>query len=303
MHGVRDTGNTRPMTTSPIDAARDFLLREGRLLERRRFATEFEGAAPDGVVDALVGYRNADGGFGHGLEPDKRSPRSQPLDVQFAFEALLHSGLPPGDLVDLVRPAADFLAGVAEPDGTVPLVLPGVDAYPHAPHVSPDSFPPGLNPTAMLAGLLHALGVAHPWRDRADDRCFSILEQDGVPPEAHTVHAVMVFLEHVPDRTRADALFPAVAEALPRASFFRADPDDDGYGVAPTELAPTPASPWRALFDDALFDAHLDRLARDQQPDGGWPITWPAIGEATRLEYRGIRTLDALHVLGAYGRL
>ena len=153
------------MTSAPIDAARDFLLREGRLLERRRFATEFEAAPADGVVDALLGYRNADGGFGHGLEPDKRSPHSQPLDVQFAFEALLHSGVA---APEVAGPAADFLAGVAQSDGMVPLVRPGVDDFPHAPHVSADSFPPGLNPTAMLAGLLHALGVAHPWRDRAD---------------------------------------------------------------------------------------------------------------------------------------
>jgi hypothetical protein len=113
----------------------------------------------------------------------------------------------------------------------------------------------------------------------------------------------MIFLEHVPDRARADALRASVAEILPHAAFFRDDPESDEYGVGPTELAPTPDSPWRAVFDDTRFEAHLDRLVRDQQPDGGWPISWPAIGEATRLEYRSIRTLGALHVLAAYGRL
>src|SRR5438105_10616817 len=70
-------------------AGRDFLEREGRLLERRLFATLFEGAAPSGVVDALRGYRNADGGFGHGLEPDKRCPDSLAIDVETAFDAML----------------------------------------------------------------------------------------------------------------------------------------------------------------------------------------------------------------------
>ena len=287
------------MTSTSIDAARDFLLREGRLLERRRFATEFEGA-PDGVVDALLGYRNADGGFGHGLEPDKRSPHSQPLDVQFAFEALLHSGV---SAPDLVHGATGFLDTIAEPDGTVPLVMPGVGAFPHAPHVTEDAFPPGLNPTATLAGLLHALDVAHPWRERATDTCFALLERDGVPAEAHTIHSILVLLEHAPDRARADALVPRVANALPGAGYYRSDPDSTEYGVTPTELAPTPDSPWRVLFDDATFDAHLDRLERDQRPDGGWPISWPAVSVATETEYRSIRTLDALHVLTAYGRL
>jgi hypothetical protein len=284
----------------PLDAARDYLLREGRLLERRRFATEFEGAPPDGVVDALLGFRNPDGGFGHGLEPDKRTPHSQPLDVQFAYEALLASA---ASAPDVVRGAADFLATVATPDGMVSLVLPDADDFPHAPHVRAASFPPGMNPTASLAGLLHALGVAHEWRDRATRACLVELDRDGVPDEGHAIHAALVLLEHGVDRSTTRAWLPRVQKALGGATFFRRDADDTEYGVTPTELAPTPTSPWRALFDDATFDAHLDRLARDQQPDGGWPISWPAVSAATEAEYRGIRTLDALHVLKAYGRL
>ncbi len=59
-----------------LTAGREFILRQGRLLERRLFATCFEGAPATGVVDVLRGYRNDDGGFGHGLEPDKRCPAS-----------------------------------------------------------------------------------------------------------------------------------------------------------------------------------------------------------------------------------
>jgi hypothetical protein len=288
------------MTTSPIDAARDFLLREGRLLEQRRFAAELDGEPPDGVVDALRGFRNPDGGFGHGLEPDKRSPRSQPLDVQLALQVLLRAGSAP---TELVRPACDFLASVATDDGMVPLVLDDVAAFPHAPHLRPEWFPPGPNPTAMLAGLLHALGATHPWPDLATETCLTVLERDGVEREGHSIHAVLVLLEHAPDRERADALLPAVADALPHASYYRADAGDPEYGVTPTDLAPTPGSFSAALFDDATITAHLDRLARDQQPDGGWPITWPTVSDATRTEYRGIRTVDAVSTLRAYGRL
>jgi hypothetical protein len=56
------------------------------------------------------------------------------------------------------------------------------------------------------------------------------------------------------------------------------------------------------LPDDVLA-AHLDRLERDQQPDGGWPITWEPPGDAAVLEWRGIVTLDALRALVSYGRL
>jgi hypothetical protein len=51
-----------------------------------------------------------------------------------------------------------------------------------------------------------------------------------------------------------------------------------------------------------VIDGHLDRLQRDQQPDGGWAITWEPPGAAATLEYRGVETLRALRVLAAYGR-
>jgi hypothetical protein len=40
------------------------------------------------VVDALRGYRNPDGGFGHALEPDLRCPGSQPAPTLYALEML-----------------------------------------------------------------------------------------------------------------------------------------------------------------------------------------------------------------------
>ncbi|HET6185944.1 MAG TPA: hypothetical protein VFE59_02975, partial [Trebonia sp.] len=55
-----------------------FMLNQARLLERRLFATCFLGQRAARVVDALRGYQNDDGGFGHALEPDKRCPASLP---------------------------------------------------------------------------------------------------------------------------------------------------------------------------------------------------------------------------------
>jgi hypothetical protein len=65
-----------------------FLLSQARLLERRLFATCFPGQPAAKVADALRGYQNDDGGFGHALEPDKRCPASLPVDVETAFQAL-----------------------------------------------------------------------------------------------------------------------------------------------------------------------------------------------------------------------
>lgn len=269
------------------------------MLERRLFATLFEGEPAQGVVDALVGYRNADGGFGHALEPDKRCPESQPLDVQIAFETLAAAGASPGDLI---RDACGFLEGVTTPDGGVPIALASAMQYPRAAHWSEISSDAGINPTAALAALLYQLQVDHPWRDRATAYCFAELERD-VPHEAHAIRCALQFLEYVPDQRRANALADRVAGALAEAEWYRADPDDSTYGVAPPSFAPTPQSRWRERFDDALFEAHLDRLAADQQADGGWPISWDAPGAAAELEWRGIETLRAIRLLAAYGRI
>jgi len=297
------------VTDEAFAAARAFLDREGRLIERRLAMVLFDGARASGVIDALRAYRNPDGGFGHGLEPDKRCPASLPIDVECALRILLvatggdtttGSGCPVAD--ELVLGACDWLASVAAPDGAVPLAFTVVEGYPRAEHWSDWTYTPGLNPTAGLAGRLHQLGVTHPWLDRATDWTWARLEA-GFDEDAHALLEVMVFLAHVPDRDRAQAVGAHVGDWVSEAAWYRADPADPGYGLTPLHLAPSPDSPWRRLFGDATIQGHLDRLVRDQQPDGGWPITWEPPGSASALEWRGIETLRALRALRAYGRL
>ncbi len=277
--------------------ARDFVRREGRLLERRLFATVFEDADPSGVVAALRGYRNPDGGFGHGLEPDKLCPASLPIDVEMALQALLEAGVTDDAMV---RAACDWLASVAAPDGAVALAFPVIEEYPRAAHWSEWTYAPGLNPTAGLVGRLHGLGVEHPWLTAATGWCWSALEA-GAPDDAHALGEVLVFLEHVPNRTRAEAVAERVGDWLPTMAHYRADAADPGYGLTPLNFAPTPDSLWRRLFTDDQIERHLDRLRRDQQPDGGWSITWQPPSAAATLAYRGAETLRALQVLAAYG--
>ncbi len=268
----------------------------------------FDGADLAGVVDAVRAYRNADGGFGHGLEPDKRCPASLPIDVEAALDVLLvvTGGAVElsGDfgLDDLVLGTCDWLGSVAAPDGAVPLSLPVMERYPRAEHWSDWTYTPALNPTAGLAGRMHWMGVTHPWLDRATDWSWARLES-GFDEDAHALAEVMVFLAHVPDRGRAEAVGALLGTWLARARWYRADPADPAYGVTPLHLASSPDSPWRRLFGDTNIEGHLDRLVRDQQPDGGWAITWEPPGVASSLEWRGIETLRALRTLRAYGRL
>lgn len=287
------------MRRADLAAARSFVATSARVLDRRRFARLFDGGAASAVVDALRAYANADGGFAYGLEPDTRGSASQPLDTQVALEVLADVGGDPG----LVDGTCRFLEEVG-PDGAVPILLPTVLDGPRADHWQDvERWEPDLNPTAAVAAALHRLGADHPWREAATAWCFGRLESAGPPAEAHGLRCVLAFLDHVPDQGRAEPLARAAGEALPTSAWFRSDPADREYGVPPWDFAPTPDSPWRSLFDDDAFEAHLDRLVADQQPDGGWPLTWQPPGEAATLEYRGVVAVHALRVLRAYDRL
>src|SRR5262245_7736053 len=240
--------------TIDTSAAHTFVEANGRLLDQLVLAARSDGADPAAVVAALLAYRNDDGGFGHGLEPDKRCPASQPLDVQIALETLLAVG---ADLEDVVAGACDFLAGVAALDGAVPVLLPSIAGHPRASHwAASDDYPPDLNPTAGIVGAARALEADHPWLDRAEDWCFVTLEGDGPPAEAHALLCAARFLEHARDRHRAEALVDAVATAIPGSPMVQIAPDPDEYGVTPLQFAPRPDSLLRPRFADEVIEAH-----------------------------------------------
>lgn len=284
-------------------AGREFIYRQGRVLERRLFASLYEGAPPGGVSEALRAYQNEDGGFGHGLEPDKRCPASLPIDVETALLALVMVGYRDAEMLGR---ACDYLAQAAQTSaagGGVPLASPVIEQYPRAGHWTDWTYIPGLNPTAGLVGVLRQLGVDHPWVAEGAAFCWGQLESGELPEGGHTLAEVLIFLDHNPERERADQLAAAVAERLPTATQFRLDPLDLGYGLTPLHLAPRPDARWRSLFTDTQIDGHLDRLQGDQQTDGGWPISWDPPSEASALEWRGIESLRAVNTLIAYGRL
>ncbi|MFN3218357.1 MAG: hypothetical protein ACE367_17830 [Acidimicrobiales bacterium] len=295
-----------PMANVAMQRAVDFIRREGRILERRILDTVVDGRPAHHVTDALLAYRNDDGGFGHGLEPDKRAPTSQPLDTEVAWQSLDWAGLSPADLevpaesraAEFVWAACDHLASIGDGVGCL---TPGALDHPHAGHWAYASPEPDLNPTAGLVGFLWQWSIDHPWRAAATSFCWSALA-DGPPDDAHAVIGVLRFLEHVPERERADAVADEIRERLPRLAWLHFDAGADDYGVTPLQLVPDPAGRYGDLVPADVRAAHLDRLERTQADDGGWEIDWPTIGPAAVAEWRGRRTLENLLLLRAGGR-
>ena len=283
--------------TPDFDAAAEFMAARARVLDRRVFQRLFQGGAPEPVRDAVAAYRNDDGGFGHALEPDLRAAASQPAAVEMALRIMDAAGAWDERLV---RDAIDWLTSIAPSEGGATFVLPTLSQGPHAPWWVPaEGNPVSLIQTGQIAGVLYARGFNHPWRDAATEVMWRGIDQL-TEPNAYEMFGVLAFLQHVPDRSRAENALQRIGRLL--RALVTVDPDAEGETHSPLDFAPLPDSIARSLFDEATINAHLDHLAGAQREDGGWTFNWPAWSPAAEADWRGFLTVDALRVLRANGR-
>jgi len=274
------------MTSPDIEAAEQFLTASARVLERRRFERLFRGGDAGLVRDAVAAYRNPDGGFGHALEPDGRCPASQPLAIDFALRVLLEAGAWDTALAD---GACGWLAAHAPDGGGAVFVEPSIEGWPHAPWLVP------VKGDGEGGG-----GPAHPWLSQATELLWSRIDAlADVGP--YDMRALFWFLDNVPDRDRARAAMEKIGPMI-FDGMVALDPETPGEVHFPLDFAPLPGSLARGLFDQQVIDAGLDHLAAAQLPDGGWTFNWMDWSPAAEREWRGCKTVEALHILRANAR-
>jgi hypothetical protein len=63
------------------------------------------------------------------------------------------------------------------------------------------------------------------------------------------------------------------------------------------DFTPYADAPSRTSFPEDAIAADLDRLAGQQQPDGGWTVNFKPYSPAADLEWRGYATVRAIAVL------
>jgi len=275
-----------------IDEATTFLTTHGRVLDRRRLAALLGTAEPAKVLAALDAYRNPDGGYGWGLEPDLRSATSQPVAAMHALEVFAEVGAP--------APAAllSWLDAHTNPDGGLPIALPVEDPAGCAPFwasAAPDST---LLMTSQVAANALRTGVPpdHPWLARMIAYCLDTIRGLTEPHAYELMFSVMLLdalgdtdglarlRKHIP----ADGLVPVAGGTADEA-------------LRPLDLAPLPDRPARALFTAEVIAADLKRLAGGQQADGGWKVDFTNYSPAAELDWRGYVTVGAVAVLRANG--
>ena len=289
--------------TVDLTAAASFLATHARLLDRRRFEFLFGDVGAEAVLAAVDGYRNPDGGYGWGLEPDLRAAESQPGGALHALEVFAEAG--PADRAVEV---CDWLGRVSLPDGGVPFALPVADPAGCAPfwaHADPAAS--SLQSTAFVAVVAHQAAkrderlAGHPWLVAATRYCLDAIAALDTAPHAIELRFAIGFLDAVYETEPAAApLLGKLRSFVPDDGLVPVTGGKEGETMRPLDFAPLPG-PARELFDADVIAADLRRVAGGQQDDGGWTVDFDSHSPAAAIEWRGYATVSAVSILRANG--
>lgn len=299
------------MPTEAILHARSFLQHHARALEWALYRHQIEGADAAPVITELAAYRNADGGFGHALEPDVQCPASSVLATTTALQTLRALRCEQGH--SFVKGAIGFLLQSLNPATLLwPMLSPAFAGHAHAPWWTPDCSDTtnadrwGLNPRAeALAHLLTwPAGVPADLIDRLGAAVLAQIDQRPAKMEMHELLCCLRLLDaaNLPAAWRSrllDRLLPAVEATVER------DPAKwEGYCLTPLDVLDRPDSPFAPMLTQPLCE-QLNWLLPRQLPDGSWPVgfSWGE-GELAKVitqQWRGVKTLRILLAMHRFG--
>ena len=291
-----------------LDAARDFMAQHARLLDRRRFEVVVGGNPPEGALAALSPYRNEDGGYGWGLEPDLRSRTSQPGPALHAFEVF--EDILPATSERAVE-LCDWLASVSLPDGGLPFALPVDDPAGSAPFwVGADPSESSLQITAVVAENAHRVAAgdprvaSHAWLKQATEYCIGVIDALDEDPAAMELAFTVRMLDAAHgSNPRVEEALAKLAEHVPATGLLPVTGGIEGETMKPLDFAPRPDGPAREHFSAEVITTDLERLADAQEDDGGWTVDYASYSPAAELEWRGHATVRAVTTLKKNGML
>jgi hypothetical protein len=298
-----------------FQSAREYLLQSGRPLDQARFRFYFEGGNRFEVITQLEEFQNADGGFGHGLEPDLRTPASSAIATAAGCAVLRQLDAPPTE--PLVRRAmAYFVDAYDANQQRWPIVPPTVEEAPHAPwwtyaEIDQNFGASLINPTASIVGYLYDSPNLIPPALLAAVTAALATRLERAPDEME-MHDLQCWITLAQARELPESTRQHVVAKVRRAASATVERDPQkwtSYGLTPLDIAPTPDSFLSNTMERPLLDANLDFVIERQLPDGSWPIPWnwafvdeQAWAQAER-DWKGHQIVNNLRVLQAYGRI
>ena len=300
----------KTLSQEDLQQSVDLVRSQGRPVDRAWMEFHLFDGPPAAVVEALAEYRNDDGGYGHGLEPDFRLPLSSPMATSVAFQFLVEVGA--GGHDPLVAGGIDYFVNTYSHDyrGWIP-VPSQVDEHPHAPWWSYQDPEKTLqehwgNPSAEIVGYLQHYSPPA-------DREFAVARLDEVyahlrSPDRMEAHELICYcrlarLLDADGRQRVlNHVRPRLLEVVPSTSDMW-----QSYGPQPVWYVRGPDDPLAEIFDKSLDD-NLDYLIESRHSDGRWEPNWQwrehlDVWQRARAEWTGHITARNLILLDAFGRI
>ncbi len=249
------------MVTISLKKTRDFIYQNGLLWERALFAWLFERGSLHHLYQCLRCYKNMDGGYGHGLEPDIRTPESHPLALEYLLFILVFYQIPPEDLL---FGTAKWVVDQQNEDGSFKNPD-SIKDYPHAAWWANG----GQHIPLSIVGLLHFFGrTSSEMLERTSKWAqanYSIERIENNDWLFAAYHAVNYFfnIDQYPDLAKyQDATVDNIRTLL------EARPDKGSEALF--QLAPFPDSLIMLALPDELIQRELDRLLDTYLDNGGW---------------------------------
>lgn len=217
-----------------LDAARRFVHTHGRLLDRLRLLHLDGQASAEQVVAALDGYRNPDGGYGHALEPDVRSPHSETTSTLAALELLDELGL---HGCPQAVAALEWVGTVVTADGGVPFMRPESEGWPLAPWMAADG--QGCHLTYGYVAQAARHGTTPGWLGRAQAWCDARLDDPDRIGGYELKYALML-LDSCADDPLCEGRLLALRDRLGPDGSVPVAGGNEGERLRPLVLSPSP---------------------------------------------------------------
>ena len=304
----------KKLTQAAFQRAMAFVREWGRDVDRVLLAYYFEDGPADGVLAALAAYQNDDGGFGHGLEPDLRTPASSVIATTVAFQNC-RSLRVPADHETVRQGMAYLLDSYDESRKVWPIVPPEVEDAPHAPWWDYAASEAGfggflINPRVEIVGYLHDYSALVP-PELIETLTAEVLAHLDSLPDEMEMHDVLCFASLgqtavLPESYR-ERIWARVAKAAERG-VAREREQLSGYVLRPLDVAPSPDAPLAAGLADEVA-MNLDYEIERQGVDGAWSPTfswgeqYPEAWQVARREWQARITLRTLRTLRDFGRI
>lgn len=261
-----------------FEEIRGWMHRNARQLPLSRWAFHFEGGSADAVVEALAFYQNADGGFGHAVEPDLWNPNSTPYATSYALRVLQETGQTDPTL-PLLQGIYAYLDATADEKGWL-FSIPSNDQYPRAPWWSfsektNQEESQGLS-LSIVAFVLRYADRKFPLWEKSKKIAQSALDSFNGEGEMGLGGYALLLENVLAAGLEGEVDVLPLCEKLPPLSNAQIERNPDKwaeYTPRPSRFIPVPQSPLYA-GNEEIVATELDYLVDTRHADGVWDINW-----------------------------